>query len=314
MPLEDGDKAVEGHRHEHMGSARALTVALVITVVFALVEVAGGLVSGSLALLGDAGHMFTDVLALGLSLGAAVVAARPPTERHTFGFLRVEILVALVNGVALVAVSLWIIYEAIGRLNDPREIDAGIMLLVALAGMGANLAGIAILRRGSRENLNVRGAFLHMLGDLLSSVGVIVAAMLIHLYGWNSADPVIGMGIALVIMLGAYRLVSQSVSVLLEAVPSHLNVKEVEEAMRGVQGVEGVHDLHIWTLSSGVYSLSGHVMVKDQEVSSCSQVLREVELMLEERFHIMHTTIQVEAVECPGGYCRLRRSCPPPRG
>ncbi len=209
-----------------------MSYALVITLGFALFEVVGGWISGSLALLGDAGHMFTDVLALTLSLGAAMAAGRAPTERHTFGFLRVEILVALMNGVGLMAVSLWVLYEAVGRLQDPVQVDAGIMLLVALAGMGANLAGIAILHRGSKENLNVRGAFLHMLGDLLSSVGVIVAAVIIHLYGWNSADPVIGMGIALVIMLGAYRLVSQSVSVLLEAVPSHLNVKEVEEAMR----------------------------------------------------------------------------------
>ena len=304
--------SVNDHHH-HAGPAKALTYALVITVTFALVEVAGGLISGSLALLGDAGHMFTDVLALGLSLGAALVAGRAATERHTFGFLRVEILVALLNGVALVVISLMIVYEAVGRLYEPRDVDAGVMLLVAVVGLGANILGIRLLHHGSRENLNVRGAFLNMLGDLLSSCGVIVAAPLIHFFGWQAADPIISIGIAAIIMLGAYRLVSQSVAILLEAVPSHLDIRDVEEAMRTVEGGEEVHDLHSGTLSSGVYSLSGHGVVMDQQVSSCSQVLRDVELMLEREYHIKHTTIQVEAQECPGGYCRLKREDLRPR-
>jgi len=281
-----------------------LTYALVITAGFALIEVAGGLISGSLALLSDAGHMFTDVLALGLSLGAAVVAGRVATERHTFGFLRAEILVALINGIALVGISLLVVYEAIGRLYDPVDVKVDIMLLVAIAGMGANILGVAILRRGSHENLNVKGAFLHMMGDLLSSFGVIVAALLIYFFQWRAADPLISILIAAVIMVGAYRLISQSVSILLEAVPSHIDIKDVEEAMRKVAGVKIVHDLHVWTLSSGVYALSGHIVVDDRQLSSCSPVLREIEGMLEERFHIGHTTIQVETEGCP------RDSCP----
>jgi len=295
----------DGHHVHRQGSTKALGIALAITMVIALVEVIRGLISGSLALLGDAGHMFTDVLALGLSLGASMVATRRATERHTFGFLRVEILVALINGMALVGISLLVIYEAIGRFSDPVEIDAGIMLLVATVGLGANLIGIKLLHHGSQENLNVRGAFLHMMGDLLSSVGVILAGLLIYFFSWQMADPLISIGIAIIIMVGAYRLVSQSVSILLEAVPSHIEIKEVEEAMLGVDEVIGVHDLHVWTLSSGVHSLSGHVLVKDRKISSCSLVLREIEKVLDVRFKIEHTTIQVETESYPPDGCSL---------
>ncbi|OPX65851.1 MAG: zinc transporter ZitB [Methanomassiliicoccales archaeon PtaB.Bin215] len=287
-----------------------LTYALVITAAFALVEVIGGVLSGSLALLGDAGHMFTDVLALGLSLGASLVAGRQATERHTYGFLRAEILVALVNGMALVVISLLVMREALGRLADPTTVDADLMLLVAIAGMGANLLGMVLLHRGSKENLNVRGAFLHMMGDLLSSFGVIAAALLIRFFGWQEADALIGLAIAAIIMIGAYRLISQSVSILLEAVPKHIELREVEEAMTSTEGVLLVHDLHVWTLSSGVYALSGHVVVSDQQVSACSPVLRDLESMLEDRFHISHVTIQLETEVCPDGYCSLKRIGP----
>lgn len=293
-----------GHHH-HSGSTRMLTYALVITASFALVEVVGGVLSGSLALLGDAGHMFTDVLALGLSLGAALMAGRRPTERHTFGFLRAEILVALVNGIALVGISLLVVHEALGRLSDPVPVDADLMLVVAVAGMVANLMGMTLLHRGSKENLNVRGAFLHMMGDLLSSFGVIAAALLIRFFGWQEADALIGLAIAAIIMVGAYRLISQSVSILLEAVPRHIELKEVEKAMTSVDGVIMVHDLHVWTLSSGVYALSGHVVVNDQQVSACSPVLRELERTLEERFHIGHVTIQIETETCPANGCSI---------
>jgi len=294
------------HGHDHRGgSTKMLTYALVITAAFALVELVGGLLSGSLALLSDAGHMFTDVLALGLSLGASLVAARQATERHTYGFLRAEILVALVNGIALVGISLLVIHEALGRLSDPTSVDADLMLVVAVIGMMANLLGISLLHRGSKENLNVRGASLHMMGDLLSSFGVIVAALLIRFFGWQEADAIIGLAIAVIIIVGAYRLISQSVSILLEAVPKHIELKEVEEAMNSVNGVKMVHDLHVWTLSSGVYALSGHVVVEDQQVSACSPVIHDLERMLEERFHIGHATIQIETEACPANGCTI---------
>jgi len=294
------------HGHHHRGgSTRMLTYALVITAAFALVELVGGVLSGSLALLSDAGHMFTDVLALGLSLGASLMAARQATERHTYGFLRAEILVALVNGIALVGISLLVIHEALGRLADPSPVDADLMLIVAVIGMIANLLGMTLLHRGSKENLNVRGAFLHMMGDLLSSFGVIAAALLIRFFGWQEADAIIGLAIAAIIMIGAYRLISQSVSILLEAVPKHIELREVEKAMTSVDGVIMVHDLHVWTLSSGIYALSGHVVVNDQQVSACSPVLRQLERMLEERFHIGHATLQVETETCPDNGCAI---------
>lgn len=300
--------SMEHGHHHHGGSTRMLTYALVITAAFALVEVVGGVLSGSLALLGDAGHMFTDVLALGLSLGASLVAARQATERHTFGFLRVEILVALVNGIALVGISLLVIHEALGRLSDPTPVDADLMLVVAVIGMIVNLLGVTLLHRSSKENLNVRGAFLHMMGDLLSSFGVIAAALLIRFFGWQEADALISLAIAAIIMVGAYRLISQSVSILLEAVPRHIELREVEEAMTSVDGVMMVHDLHVWTLSSGVYALSGHVVVNDQQVSACSPVIRELERMLDERFHIGHATIQIETGTCPANGCTINCS------
>lgn len=282
-----------------------LAYALALTAAFAVVEVAGGLLSGSLALLSDAGHMLTDVLALALSLGAALAAGRLPTERHTFGFLRAEIIVAMLNGMALVGVSFLVIREAISRISRPAELDADLMLLVALFGLAANILGMALLHRDSKIDLNVRGAFLHMMGDLLSSLGVIAAALLIRSFGWYAADALISLFIAAIILGGAYRLISRSVSILLESVPEHIVLKEVERAMTSVEGVSAVHDLHIWTLSSGVHALSGHVVVKDRQVSECSPVLREMERMLRERFQITHTTIQVETGICSGNDCSL---------
>jgi cobalt-zinc-cadmium efflux system protein len=284
--------------HSANGSSRPLLIALCITLVFAFVEVAGGLLSGSLALLSDAGHMFTDVLAIGLSLGAAIIALRLPTKKHTFGFHRVEILVALINGITLGVLSILIIIEALGRFEHPRSIDSSLMLIVAIIGLGVNILGMLILRENSKENLNVKGAYLHMMGDLLSSIGVIVAALLIQFYGLTAADPLISIGIGLVIIVGAYRLVRQSTIVLLEAVPEHIDLEEVSKALLMVKGVEGVHDLHAWTLTSGVYSMDLHILVGDRSVSSCNPMVQQVKELLKEKFQIKHTTIQLESCCC----------------
>ena len=245
-------------------------LATAITAVFTVVELVGGWLSGSLALLSDAGHMFTDTLALGLSLAAVRIALQPATERRTFGSMRAEILAAFVNGATLVLISLLIFYESVGRLLHPRTIDAPIMLGVALAGLAANAAGVYVLRDRSAGNLNVRGAMWHMLGDLLSSIGVIVGAVLIMLFDLRAADPVLSVIIGAIILVGAWKLVTQSTAILLESVPSHLKLEDVRAALLGVEGVEDVHDLHVWTLSSGFYAMSGHVVVKDRPVSDCS--------------------------------------------
>ncbi len=279
-------------------SSKPLLIALFITLGFAIFEVSGGLLSGSLALLSDAGHMFTDVLALGLSLGAALLTMRKPTKKHTFGFHRVEILVAFVNGITLVVLALIIIIEGVNRFQQPRQVDSSLMLIIALIGLGANLLGMFILREKTKDNLNVKGAYLHMMGDLLSSVGVIVAALLILFFGLVEADPIISIVIGLVIIIGAYRLVNQSITILLEAVPEHIDLVEVEQAIEQIEGVESIHDIHAWTLTSGVYAMNIHIIVKDQPVSSCSPLLREINDMLKGKFQITHTTIQFEFGDC----------------
>lgn len=284
--------------HRVNRSSKPLLIALCITLSFAIVEAVGGVLSGSLALLSDAGHMFTDVLALGLSLGAAMLTTKLPTKKHTYGFHRVEIIVALVNGVVLAVLSILIIIEAIERFQQPRPVDSPLMLIVSIIGLGANLLGIMILRERTKENLNVKGAYLHMMGDLLSSIGVIVAALLILFFELTLADPLISIIIGLVIIIGAYRLVNQSISILLEAVPEHIDLEEVERALKEIIGVEGIHDLHAWTLTSGVYAMSVHIVVGDRTVSSCSRLLAEIDELLKEKFQITHSTIQVDHVRC----------------
>jgi cobalt-zinc-cadmium efflux system protein len=299
----------EGHDHVHAHFepgkelSRPLLIVLVITATFAVVELLGGLISGSLALLSDSGHMFTDILALTLSLAAAIVSRREATARQTFGYLRVEILVALANGVALIFVSLFIMYEAVGRLSNPVGIDSQLMLLVAIAGLVANVFGILVLREKSKENLNVKGAFLHMIGDLLSSVGVILAAVLIFLFNWTIADPVIGIAISLIILYGAARLCKQSAYILLEFTPSHIELSDVRTSLLKVPGVVDVHDIHAWTISSGVYALSAHVRVSDQPISACSCIVKACEQVLETKYQIKHSTFQLEYGECDTGAC-----------
>jgi cobalt-zinc-cadmium efflux system protein len=286
---------------------RPLLLALVITLAFALVELVGGLVSGSLALVSDSGHMFTDALALALSLWAGYVATRIANERQTFGLLRVEILVALVNGVVLVAVSLFIMYEAVVRLQNPMPIEGGIMLTVAVIGLAANLAGVILLRERAKDNLNVKGAFLHVLGDLLSSIGVIVAAILVYLFDLQQADPIISIAISVIILYGSFRIISQSVYILLEFAPGNIDLAEVRMELMKVNGVIDVHDMHAWTLASGVYALSAHVQVVDQPLSTCSCVIQDCERILKDKFKISHTTIQLESLACDVEACFFRQ-------
>jgi cobalt-zinc-cadmium efflux system protein len=310
-----GEEGSHGHNHDHhdhahfdisKGPSKPLLIALAITAVFAVVELLGGLISGSLALLSDSGHMFTDILALGLSLGAAIVSQREPTEKQTYGYLRVEILVALANGVALIVISIFIMYEAVQRFQSPVPIDSGIMLIVAIGGLLANIAGVLVLRERSRENLNVKGAFLHMMGDMLASVGVIVAAILIYLFELTVADPIISIAISLIIMYGAFRLTRQSAYILLEFTPAHIDLAEVRSSLIKVPGVEDVHDIHAWTIASGVYALSAHVRVNDQPVSACSCIVKACEHVLDQKYQIKHSTLQLEYHECDNGVCYFK--------
>ncbi len=301
--------AAHGHgRESSFTLTQPLMVAMIITAVITVVELAGGLYSGSLALMSDAGHMFTDTLALALSLAAVRIACRPPTEEQTFGFIRAEILAALANGAVLIVITIMVLYEAVRRIVHPPEVEAPLMLAVAAVGLVANALGAYVLHDKSKTSLNVRGAFLHMASDLLSSVAVIVAAVLILLFGLRIADPVLSILIGVIILRGAWKLVTQSTQILLESVPAGMKLEEVREGIMNVRGVTEVHDLHVWTLSSGLHALSAHLVVEDRLLSTCSSVVAECEQMLRERFSISHTTFQLECKTCEENACVFRSS------
>ncbi len=271
---------------------RRLAIALALAAVYMFAEIAGGLYTNSLALLADAGHMFSDIAALALSLFAIWIAQRPPTPQRTYGYYRTEILAALANGALLIAVAIFIVLEAFARVGEPREVLGGPMLAIATGGLAVNAAGLWILRAGRHENLNVRGAWFHVLSDALGSVAAIGAGVLIWAFGWYWADPLASVLIGALVIHAAWALLRESVAVLMEGVPAHLDVDEVHDAIRAVAGVMAVHDLHIWTISSGLVSLSSHVVADESRGSP--EVLRDICRVLGERFGIEHATIQVE--------------------
>ena len=277
-----------------------------MTAGLAVAELVGGLIGGSLALLADAGHMLSDVGSLGLALFALWLAGRPPTARLSFGFRRAEILAALLNGVTLIAIAIWIFVEAARRLSDPPEILAGATLIVALVGLAVNVAGVVILRRSGGRSLNMRAALLHVFADLLGSVGVIVAAVIILTTGWLYADPLVSVLIGLLVLASSWRVLRESLGVLLEATPEGIDADEVGRRMAGVNGVSEVHDLHIWTITSGFPALSAHVLVPDGE--DCHARRRELSEMLSREFGIDHTTLQVEHGDAQGAPVRVSLS------
>ena len=275
---------------------RSLLLALGLTSVYLVVEVVGGILTGSLALLADAGHMLTDVAGLGLAVFAITYAQRPPTARHTYGYYRAEILAALVNGALLFAVAGYILIEAWRRFQDPPSVQSGPMILIALIGLGVNLASAWLLRQGAGESLNVRGAYLEVISDMVGSLGVLVAGVIIYFTGWPYADPLFSVAIGLFIIPRTWRLISEAVSVLLEGTPARIDLDEVREALTAVPGVADVHDLHVWSLTTGLDAMSGHVVLSgDQEADS---VLAALTKLLNDRFAIAHTTIQVEDTPC----------------
>ncbi len=271
---------------------RPLALALAITSVYFMAEVVGGILTNSLALLSDAGHMFSDIAALGLSLFAFRMARRPATAKRTYGYHRVEILAALINGLTLWLIVGIIFHEAYHRFLDPPEVQSLGMLVVAALGLGVNLAAGFILYGSDRESLNLRGAFLHVVGDALGSVGAIAAGIIMLLTGWYLADPLVSVFIGLLILYSSWGLVKESIEILMQSVPKGIDIEEVQRAMEQVSGVTKVHDLHIWAVTSGVSTLSAHVVVNGRE--DFHQVLNELEAILRERFNVEHTTIQLE--------------------
>lgn len=277
---------------------RRLLGTLALAALYMVAEWIGGFVSGSLSLLADAGHMLSDVGALGLSCFAIWVSQRPPSSKATYGYYRTEILAALANGAVLVALSLFIVYESYARLRAPQPVAAPLMMWIAAGGLVVNLIGLALLHGGREGNLNVRGAFLHVLTDALGSVQVLVAGGLIWFYGWTWADPVASILISLLVLYSSWSLLREAVSVLMEGAPAHVDVDEVRICLATLPGVIGVHDLHVWSITSGREALSAHLVVDGEPPSS---MLTRVRKTLHDRFGIHHVTVQIEPEECGSG-------------
>jgi cobalt-zinc-cadmium efflux system protein len=304
--------------HEHnahrLAERRGLTLATVFTGAILLAEIIGGILTNSLALLADAGHMLVDVASLVMSFLALTFALRPPSKQRTFGFHRLEILAALANGLALILICLYIFYEAYQRILTPQPVQGPGMLAIALVGLVANVAAIMVLEKG--ESLNVRSAFLHVLGDTLSSAGIIVGGLVMLFTGWYIIDPIISVVIALLILLSAYRVTVEAVNVLLEATPKGIDLQEVIEAVQEVDGVRDIHDVHIWSITSGLHALSAHLLIDDQLTSCSVDIVERVQALLKHDFGIAHTTLQCECEHCANGemVCVLDRSTVPQTG
>lgn len=269
-----------------------LKIVFGLTVAYMFAEVIGGYLTNSLALLADAGHMLTDASALGFALLAAWFAARPATPQKTYGYYRAEILAAAVNAVTLLFISFFILYEAWRRWNHPPEVQSWPMLIVAAVGLVVNFVGMRLLMSGSTESLNVKGAYLEVLSDMLGSIGAIVASIIMLTTGWYRADPLISAGIGLFILPRTWKLLSAAVHVLMEGTPAGFDVRALEKAIYGVNGVLGVADLHVWSLTSGVNAMSAHVRVRD--LSQGDRVLQDMRRALKDGFQIGHSTIQIE--------------------
>ena len=298
LHLHDDGHSGCGHDHGLHGSrpsvTRALQIALGLTLALMVAEVIGGLLSNSLALLADAGHMLTDAGALALSLFVAWMCRQPSRPEKTYGYLRWEILAALLNGATLLLISFWIVWEAVSRFRSPEPIAGGLMLVFAIAGLVVNAVAVWILHGVNTDSLNVRGAYLHVLGDMLASGGTVVAALLVRLTGWIAADPIASLVSTVLIIGSAWRLVREAVDVLLEAAPPHIALEAVRSRLESIPGVESVHDLHVWTVTSGVVAMSVHAIVRQPEHHQ--GVLERAHDLLQE-MGIHHVTVQLERHE-----------------
>lgn len=286
-----------GDSHGHVTSAagknkKSLAIVFGLTAFYLIVEVVGGLWTGSLALLADAGHMLTDVAGVGLALLAIWFAERPASETRTYGYYRVEILAALTNAVVLILISLYILYEAYQRFKNPPEVQSGWMIGVAVIGLVVNLIGVYILRAGSQESLNMKGAYFEVLSDMLTSIGVIIAGIIMLTTGWYYADPLISAGIGLFILPRTWSLLKDAVGVLIEGTPSDVDLPKLRESLGKIEGVTGIHDLHVWSLTSGVNAMSVHAVLIDDNQHDA--VMKRVHEFVTENFKISHVTVQTE--------------------
>lgn len=293
-------KDAHDHRQEYRHLERKrLIIAGAITGGIFIVEIVGGVLSNSLALISDAGHMLTHLFALLISLFAVFFATKPPTDKKTYGFFRLEILAALFNGITLVVIAAWIFYEAYLRFMHPETISSGTMFVIAIVGLIANLSCAYILKgnghdhdHGIGHSLNLESAFVHMLGDTVSSVGVIFGAIFIYFTGWFVVDPIISVVICVMILLWSYKLIMESIDVLLEATPKGINIDELITSLKQISGIDNAHDIHVWTITSGMYAMSAHIDTKDMLISETTKLSKEINGVVSEKFKIGHTVIQ----------------------
>ncbi len=295
----------EGHDHLETGNkiAGKLTWALIITIALFVAELIGGIMTNSLSLKSDAGHLFGDVLALGLSLFAARIALLPPSSKRTYGYHRVEVLAAVFNGVTLFVLAGYIFYEAYQRLIHPEPVKSAGMLIIAIIGLAGNLFVMMKLHGSSQHNLNVRAAYLHVVGDMLGSVGVVAGGLIMIFSNNYLADPLISFFIGAIILYGAFGVLREGANILLEGMPVSIKYKELMADLESLEGVVSIHDLHVWTISSSNLSLSAHVKIPDQLTHSSQQVLQKINDMLQSKYNIYHTTIQLECDCCEGVEC-----------
>ncbi|HLT92797.1 MAG TPA: cation diffusion facilitator family transporter [Woeseiaceae bacterium] len=287
--------------HSDADNRRRVQVALVLTATFMVVEVVGGLLSGSLALLADAGHMLTDTMALTLAAVAFHVSARPADAKRSFGYHRFQILAAFVNGLTLLVIVGWILFEALTRFMNPPAVQADVMLTIAVAGLLVNVVVFGILHGGDRENLNIRGAALHVLGDLLGSVAAIVAAVVILATGWMPIDPLLSVVVAALILRSGWLLVKRSAHILLEGTPEWLDVEDMQASLRaGVPQIRGIHHVHVWGLTPQYVMLTMHVVL-ERDHGDTTHIVRRMKHLLKDEFGIRHSTIEVETGECADG-------------
>lgn len=286
------------HEHTHHMAGRSLRTAFLLTVIILVVEAVAGFAANSLALLSDAGHILTDAFALALAWYAAHLATRPPTERNTFGYQRSGILAALANASLLLLIAVFIGIEAFVRLRHPQHVEGVPVVIAAALALLTNAYIAFALRRGSEDNLNIRAALLHVIGDMAASAGVIVSGAVILLWHTYAADPLLSLAIVLLIAYGAWQIVRDTTSILMESTPRGVDLERLQVAMMEVPGVEDVHDLHVWALSDGLRLLSAHVSVPDQSLADASNLLADLKLLLRRRFHIEHATIELECVDC----------------
>lgn len=298
------------HSHSHASQKVALGIAFALTALVLVVEVVGGFTSRSLALLSDAGHVLTDIVALGLAWFAAVQAERPSDDRRTYGYHRVGILAALANAITLIAIVVWIAFEAVHRLRQPETVTPWIMFVSALVGVLVNLFIGLRLRHQGQHNINVRAAMLHVFGDVGASAAVIVGGVVIALTGWYPADPIISLAIALLIAWGAWGVLRETIAILMESTPRDVDVTHLLRDLGKISGVSGVHDLHVWSIAGGMRALSAHVQVVDRPLSACDALREKINSLLRKNYNIGHTTLQFECRNCDrcdgsNLYCQL---------